>query len=241
MVLRGTGAQPLCIVRPRGYARLWKNEWGRFVENYNGECSVPTPCSVSRGVEHCGVARCRGANIATADRAAAGHHRCAAAAGHAGQACTARGTVVAGNATSPCRASRSRAARPTGGDAASPRAHRRPRRWLRRDPHRIRQQDQHAAPRASANGQRHHRRSDQRAESVSQALRYTPGVLAETYGGASQFNSYTQIRGFQYGDRPLWPGAHRSAEGAVVRSVRPDLARRHRQHDDEAPDRYAVR
>lgn len=39
--------------------------------------------------------------------------------------------------------------------------------------------------------------TEQGAQSVSQALRYTPGVLAETYGGASQFDSYTQIRGFQ--------------------------------------------
>lgn len=38
---------------------------------------------------------------------------------------------------------------------------------------------------------------DQGAQSVSQALRYTPGVLAESYGGASQFDAYTQIRGFQ--------------------------------------------
>ena len=38
---------------------------------------------------------------------------------------------------------------------------------------------------------------DQGAQTVSQALRYTSGVLAETYGAASQFDSYTQIRGFQ--------------------------------------------
>ncbi|MEH2514021.1 iron complex outermembrane receptor protein [Nitrobacteraceae bacterium AZCC 1564] len=39
--------------------------------------------------------------------------------------------------------------------------------------------------------------SDQGAQSVSQALRYTPGVLAESYGGASQFDAFTQVRGFK--------------------------------------------
>ncbi|WP_454674033.1 TonB-dependent siderophore receptor [Achromobacter pestifer] len=38
---------------------------------------------------------------------------------------------------------------------------------------------------------------DQGAQSVSQALRYTPGVLAETYGASSQFDLYTQVRGFR--------------------------------------------
>ena len=38
---------------------------------------------------------------------------------------------------------------------------------------------------------------DQGAQTVSQALRYVPGVLTESYGGASQFDAYTQIRGFQ--------------------------------------------
>jgi len=38
---------------------------------------------------------------------------------------------------------------------------------------------------------------DQGAQSVSQALRYTPGVLAETYGASSQFDIYTQVRGFR--------------------------------------------
>ncbi|MDQ8731841.1 TonB-dependent siderophore receptor [Bradyrhizobium sp. LHD-71] len=38
---------------------------------------------------------------------------------------------------------------------------------------------------------------EQGAQSVSQALRYTPGVFTETYGTASQFDAYTQIRGFQ--------------------------------------------
>lgn len=38
---------------------------------------------------------------------------------------------------------------------------------------------------------------DQGAQSVSQALRYTPGVLAETYGASSQFDVYTQVRGFR--------------------------------------------
>lgn len=37
----------------------------------------------------------------------------------------------------------------------------------------------------------------QGAQSVSEALRYTAGVRAETYGAASQFDSYTQIRGFK--------------------------------------------
>jgi iron complex outermembrane receptor protein len=39
--------------------------------------------------------------------------------------------------------------------------------------------------------------SDQGAQSVSQALRYTPGVLAESFGGSSQFDAFTQIRGFK--------------------------------------------
>ncbi|WP_424630792.1 TonB-dependent siderophore receptor [Bradyrhizobium sp. SYSU BS000235] len=39
--------------------------------------------------------------------------------------------------------------------------------------------------------------SDQGAQSVSQALRYTPGVLAESYGGSSQFDAFTQVRGFK--------------------------------------------
>lgn len=38
---------------------------------------------------------------------------------------------------------------------------------------------------------------DQGAQTVSQALRYTSGVLAETYGAVSQFDSWTQVRGFQ--------------------------------------------
>src|SRR5690606_6764302 len=38
---------------------------------------------------------------------------------------------------------------------------------------------------------------DQGAQSVSQALRYTPGVLAETFGASSQFDVYTQVRGFR--------------------------------------------
>lgn len=38
---------------------------------------------------------------------------------------------------------------------------------------------------------------DQGAQSVSQALRYTPGVFAEGFGGVSPFDTYTQIRGFQ--------------------------------------------
>jgi iron complex outermembrane recepter protein len=38
---------------------------------------------------------------------------------------------------------------------------------------------------------------DQGAQSVSQALRYTSGVLSETFGAVSQFDTYTQIRGFQ--------------------------------------------
>ncbi len=61
-----------------------------------------------------------------------------------------------------------------------------------------RQQDQHAADRDSADDQRHHGQADQRsgAQSVGQALRYTPGVLAESYGGASQFDAFTQVRGF---------------------------------------------
>ena len=37
----------------------------------------------------------------------------------------------------------------------------------------------------------------QGAQSISEALRYTAGVLGETYGGASKFDSYTQIRGFK--------------------------------------------
>jgi len=37
----------------------------------------------------------------------------------------------------------------------------------------------------------------QGAQSVSEALRYTAGVRGETYGAASQFDSYTQIRGFK--------------------------------------------
>lgn len=37
----------------------------------------------------------------------------------------------------------------------------------------------------------------QGAQSVSEALRYTAGVRGEVYGGASQFDSYTQIRGFK--------------------------------------------
>lgn len=38
---------------------------------------------------------------------------------------------------------------------------------------------------------------DQGAQSVSQALRYTPGVLAEPYGASAPFDIYTQIRGFR--------------------------------------------
>ncbi|KRE08994.1 hypothetical protein ASE61_05520 [Bosea sp. Root670] len=37
----------------------------------------------------------------------------------------------------------------------------------------------------------------QGAQSVSESLRYTAGVRGETYGAASQFDSYTQIRGFK--------------------------------------------
>jgi iron complex outermembrane receptor protein len=37
----------------------------------------------------------------------------------------------------------------------------------------------------------------QGAQSVSEALRYTAGVRGEVYGGASQFDSYTQVRGFK--------------------------------------------
>jgi len=37
----------------------------------------------------------------------------------------------------------------------------------------------------------------QGVQSVSQALRYTPGVMTETYGAASQFDYFTQVRGFQ--------------------------------------------
>lgn len=37
----------------------------------------------------------------------------------------------------------------------------------------------------------------QGAQTVSQALRYTPGVSAETYGASSPFDIYTQIRGFR--------------------------------------------
>ncbi|GGC70153.1 TonB-dependent siderophore receptor [Chelatococcus reniformis] len=38
---------------------------------------------------------------------------------------------------------------------------------------------------------------DQGAQSVSQALRYTPGVTGEQYGAASKFDSYTTVRGFK--------------------------------------------
>jgi iron complex outermembrane receptor protein len=37
---------------------------------------------------------------------------------------------------------------------------------------------------------------DQGVTTVSQALRYTPGVMTETYGAASQFDYFTQVRGF---------------------------------------------
>jgi iron complex outermembrane recepter protein len=37
----------------------------------------------------------------------------------------------------------------------------------------------------------------QGAQTVGQALRYTPGVSAETYGASSPFDIYTQIRGFR--------------------------------------------
>jgi iron complex outermembrane receptor protein len=37
----------------------------------------------------------------------------------------------------------------------------------------------------------------QRAQNIGQALRYTPGVMAETFGAASKFDIYTQIRGFR--------------------------------------------
>jgi len=37
----------------------------------------------------------------------------------------------------------------------------------------------------------------QGAQSVSEALRYTAGVRGESYGAASQFDSFTQIRGFK--------------------------------------------
>ncbi len=42
-----------------------------------------------------------------------------------------------------------------------------------------------------------HQIKAQGAQSVSEALRYTAGVRGETYGAASQFDSYTQIRGFK--------------------------------------------
>lgn len=53
----------------------------------------------------------------------------------------------------------------------------------------------------------------QGAQSVSEALRYTAGVRAETYGAASQFDSYTQIRGFK-GD--LFLDGSRLPDGAAT-------------------------
>jgi iron complex outermembrane recepter protein len=38
---------------------------------------------------------------------------------------------------------------------------------------------------------------DQGAQSLSQALRYTPGVRSEGYGASSPFDAYTQLRGFR--------------------------------------------
>jgi len=38
---------------------------------------------------------------------------------------------------------------------------------------------------------------EQAPQTVGQALRYTPGVFAEGYGGGSQFDAYTMVRGFQ--------------------------------------------
>ncbi|HEV2508744.1 TonB-dependent siderophore receptor [Bosea sp. (in: a-proteobacteria)] len=53
----------------------------------------------------------------------------------------------------------------------------------------------------------------QGAQSVSEALRYTAGVRGEIYGGASQFDSYTQIRGFK-GD--LFLDGTRLPDGAAT-------------------------
>jgi iron complex outermembrane receptor protein len=53
----------------------------------------------------------------------------------------------------------------------------------------------------------------QGAQSVSEALRYTAGVRGEVYGGASQFDSYTQIRGFK-GD--LFLDGTRLPDGAAT-------------------------
>lgn len=53
----------------------------------------------------------------------------------------------------------------------------------------------------------------QGAQSVSEALRYTAGVRTELYGGASQFDSYTQIRGFK-GD--LFLDGMRLPDGAAT-------------------------
>jgi iron complex outermembrane receptor protein len=53
----------------------------------------------------------------------------------------------------------------------------------------------------------------QGAQSVSEALRYTAGVRGEVYGAASQFDSYTQIRGFK-GD--LFLDGTRLPDGAAT-------------------------
>jgi iron complex outermembrane receptor protein len=53
----------------------------------------------------------------------------------------------------------------------------------------------------------------QGAQSVSEALRYTAGVAAETYGAASKFDSYTQVRGFK-GD--LFLDGTRLPDGAAT-------------------------
>jgi len=53
----------------------------------------------------------------------------------------------------------------------------------------------------------------QGAQSISEALRYTAGVRGEVYGGASQFDSYTQIRGFK-GD--LFLDGTRLPDGAAT-------------------------
>lgn len=53
----------------------------------------------------------------------------------------------------------------------------------------------------------------QGAQSVSEALRYTAGVRGEIYGGVSQFDSYTQIRGFK-GD--LFLDGTRLPDGAAT-------------------------
>jgi iron complex outermembrane receptor protein len=53
----------------------------------------------------------------------------------------------------------------------------------------------------------------QGAQSVSEALRYTAGVVGEVYGAASKFDSYTMIRGFK-GD--LFLNGMRLPDGAAT-------------------------